>query len=210
VTKVHLPDGSLSPPVWIAGDVIAVGVVGWASRAAARRLTDRQVPLMGVLGAFVFAAQMVNFPVPGGTSGHLVGGVLLAVLLGPAVSSVVMFCVLLIQALLFQDGGLTVLGPNFIAMGMMGTLLGWAIYRALAGRGSGTRRYLAIFVAAWVAVEAGAVLVALGLWASGTAPLVPVLVAMGSVHALIGVAEGLISVAAVRFLVAARPELLGS
>ncbi len=205
---MHLPDGSLSPPVWIAGDLVAAGALGWASRRAAKQLTDRQVPLMGVLGAFVFAAQMVNFPLPGGTSGHLVGGVLLAVLLGPAVSSVVIFCVLVIQALLFQDGGLTVLGPNFIAMGLMGTLIGWSVHRAIAGQATGARRYVAIFVAAWVAVEAGSLLIALGLWASGTAPLVPVLAAMGSVHALIGVAEGLITVAAVRFLVAARPELL--
>ncbi|MFN2165416.1 MAG: energy-coupling factor ABC transporter permease, partial [Anaerolineae bacterium] len=80
---MHLPDGSLSPAVWITGDVIGLGALGLATRAAARRLTDRQVPLMGVLGAFVFAAQMVNFPLPGGTSGHLIGAVLLSVLLGP-------------------------------------------------------------------------------------------------------------------------------
>ncbi len=205
---MHLPDGSLSAPVWIAGDVLAVSAVAWASRSAARRLTDRQVPLMGVLGAFVFAAQMVNFPLPGGTSGHLVGAVLLAVLLGPAVSSVVMFCVLVVQALLFQDGGLTVLGPNFINMGLMGTLVGFLIFRALAGRSQGFRRYLAIFLACWISVEAGALSCGLQLWLSGHAPLGPVLVAMGSVHALIGVAEGLITVAAVRFLLAARPDLL--
>jgi cobalt/nickel transport system permease protein len=205
---MHLPDGSLSTPIWVAGDVLAACALGLTSRAATRRLTDRQVPLMGVLGAFVFAAQMINFPLPGGTSGHLIGGVLLAVLLGPAVSSVVMFCVLVIQALLFQDGGLTVLGPNFINMGLCGTLLGWVIFRAIAGKATGTRRYVAIFAAAWLAVEIGALLTALQLWLSGNAPLWPALVAMGSVHALVGVAEGLITVAAVRFLVAARPELL--
>jgi cobalt/nickel transport system permease protein len=205
---MHLPDGSLSPPVWITGDALAAGALALSVRRAAGRLADRQVPLMGVLGAFVFAAQMINLPLPGGTSGHLIGGVLLAALLGPAVSSVVMFCVLLVQALLFQDGGLTVLGANFINMGLMGTWLGWAVYRGLAGGASGARRWLALFAAAWIAVEAGALATGLQLWLSGNAPLGPVLLAMGSVHALIGVIEGLITVAAVRFLVAARPELL--
>ena len=94
---MHLPDGILSAPVWITGDVLAAGAVAVCSRKTADRLTDRQVPLMGVLGAFVFAAQMINFPVPGGTSGHLMGGVLLATLLGPAVATVVIFCVFLVQ-----------------------------------------------------------------------------------------------------------------
>lgn len=205
---MHLPDGSLSVPVWATADVIALGTLAWSARGAAKKLTDRQVPLMGVLGAFVFAAQMVNFPIPGGTSGHLIGGVLLAVVLGPGISSVVMFCVFLVQALLFQDGGLTVLGANFINMGLMGTIFGWMVYRAISGKSTGHRMYLAIFLAAWSAVELGSLLTGFELWLSGTAPLVPVLIAMGSVHALIGIGEGLISLAAVRFLLAARPDLL--
>jgi len=205
---VHLPDGILSPPVWIAGDLLAAGAVGVCAARVKGRLTESRVPLMGVMGAFVFAAQMINFPVPGGTSGHLLGGVLLAVLLGPAAASLVMFCVLLVQALLFQDGGLTVLGPNLINMGLVATLGGWALVRLLAGRANGLRRDLAIFAACWLTVVAGALLAGFEIWLSGHAPLGPVLLTMGGVHALIGIGEGLISVATVRFLVAARPELL--
>ena len=205
---MHLPDGILSPGVWIAGDVVAAGAVAVCASRVTGKLSDSKVPLMGVMGAFVFAAQMINFPVPGGTSGHLLGGVLLAVLLGPAAASLVMFCVLLVQALLFQDGGITVLGPNLINMGLVATLGGWAIVRLLSGSGNGLRRYLVIFVACWLTTVAGALLAGFQIWLSGHAPLGPILVTMGSVHALIGVGEGLITVATVRFLLAARPGLL--
>jgi len=204
---VHLPDGLLSTPVWVAGDVIAVAALAGCVRSAERQLSDRQVPLMGVMGAFVFAAQMVNFPIPGGTSGHLLGAVLLAVLLGPAVASVVMFCVLLVQALLFQDGGITALGANFINMGLLGAFTGHLLVRAGPGTGHKLRHYLLVFAAAWLAVEGGAVLCSLELWLSGRLPLGPALVAMGGVHALIGIGEGLLTVAALRLLYAARPHL---
>lgn len=204
---MHIPDGLLSAPVWIAGDAVAVVALAGCVRAAERQLSDRQVPLMGVMGAFVFAAQMVNFPIPGATSGHLLGAVLLAVLLGPAVASVVMFCVLLVQALLFQDGGITVLGVNFINMGLLGAFI--AKLLVPSGRVSARpwRHYGLVFLAAWMAVEAGAVLCALELWLSGRLPLAPALAAMGTVHALIGVGEGLLTVAALRLLYAARPHL---
>lgn len=206
---MHLPDGSLSPTVWLTGNAVAAGVLIVASKKAKNALSDRQVPLMGVLGAFVFAAQMINFPLPGGTSGHLIGAVLLTVLLGPAVSSLVMFCVLLVQALIFQDGGITVLGANFINMALCGTLLGWLLFRALnQGQTNPPRFYLAVFVACFLSVEIGALACALQLWCSDNAPLVPALIAMGSVHAVIGLAEGLITVATLRFLFAARPELI--
>jgi cobalt/nickel transport system permease protein len=205
---MHLADGLLSPAVWITSDALAVGALAWATKTAGKRLTDRQVPFMGVLGAFVFAAQMVSFPLPGGTSGHLLGAVLLAVLLGPAISSVVMFCVLLVQALLFQDGGLTVIGPNFINMGLMGTCLGWAVYRLVGWKSEGLRRDGGIFLACWLSVVTGSLLTGFLLWLSENAPLRPVLIAMGSVHALVGVVEGVVTVAVVRFLLAARPDLL--
>lgn len=205
---MHLPDGILSTPVWIAGDLVAAGAIAVCAARVSGQLTERKVPLMGVMGAFVFAAQMVNFPIPGGTSGHLLGGVLLAVLLGPAAASLVMFCVLMVQALLFQDGGITMLGPNLINMGLVATLGGWAVVRAFAGGGNGLRRYIVIFVACWLTVVAGAVLAAFQIWLSGHAPLGPILLTMGGVHALIGIGEGLITVATVRFLLAARPELL--
>jgi cobalt/nickel transport system permease protein len=207
---LHIPDGILSPQVWIAGDVLAAGALAICVRRASRRLSDRQVPLMGVMGAFVFAAQMVNFPVPGGTSGHLLGGVLLAALLGPATAGVVLFCVFLVQALLFQDGGLTALGLNFINMGLVGCFGGFYSMRAFAGRSRGLRRDVAVFVACWLSVVIGAGLASCELWLSGSAPLGPILIAMGGVHALIGIGEGLITVATLRFLLAARPDLLES
>jgi cobalt/nickel transport system permease protein len=207
---MHLPDGILSPPVWIAGDIIAAGALTVCAQRASKQLTDRRVPLMGVLGAFVFAAQMINFPVPGGTSGHLMGGVLLAVLLGPASASVVLFCVFLVQALLFQDGGITVLGPNMINMGLVGAFGGWAVFRLIAGKNKSTRMYLGIFVACWASVVVGSLLAAAQLWLSGSAPFGPIMAAMGGVHALIGIGEGLITVMTVRFLANARPELLES
>lgn len=205
---MHLPDGSLSPPVWIAGDALAFGMVALCVRLATRAFSDRRVPLMGVLGAFVFAAQMINFPLPGGTSGHLIGAVLLARLLGPATGSVVMFCVLLIQSLLFQDGGITVLGSNWISMGLLGSFGGWLIAKAFSREGQGLKQDAGVFVACFVTVLAGAWLTTLQLWLSGNAPLVPALVTMGSLHALVGAVEGAITVAALRFLYAARPELL--
>ena len=207
---MHLPDGILSAPVWIGAGAVTAGALALCVRRASRQLDEQRAPLMGVLGAFVFAAQMINFPVPGGTSGHLMGAVLLAVLLGPASASVVLFCVFLVQSLLFQDGGITALGANFINMGLVGSFGGWAVYRLLEGGGGQARRSLAAFVAAWAAVEAGALLAALQLWASGSAPLTPVLWTMGTVHAFIGIGEGLITVATLRFLSAAHPSLLES
>ncbi len=205
---MHLPDGSLSVPIWVAGDVLAGCALAFSARRATGQLDDHRVVLMGVMGAFVFAAQMINFPLPGGTSGHMLGAVLLGVLLGPALSTVIMFCVLLVQSLLFQDGGLTVLGPNLINMGLVGCWGGWALVRlATRGKVSAWRRDVAVFMACWLAVEAGALLTGLSLWASGNAPLGPVLMTMGGVHALVGVVEGLVTVATLRFLWAARPDL---
>ncbi len=204
---MHLPDGSLSVPVWVAGDVVAVAAVGMCVRKASEKLTDRIIPLTGVLGAFVFAAQMINFPVPGGTSGHLLGGVLLSMLLGPTTASMVLFCVFVVQALLFQDGGITVLGPNFINMGLCGTFLGWALVKLIASKKTGWVRDLVVMIACWVSVMAAAILLAVELWLSNNAPLLPVLVTMGSVHAVIGLGEGLITVTCLRFLLSARPEL---
>ena len=206
---MHLPDGSLSVPIWAAGDVLAGCALAISARRATRNLDDHRVVLMGVMGAFVFAAQMINFPLPGGTSGHLLGAVLLGVLLGPALSTVIMFCVFLVQSLLFQDGGLTVMGPNLINMGLIGCWGGWALVRlATRGKAPAWRRDLAIVVAAWLAVEMGALLTGLELWASGNAPLGPVLLTMGGVHALVGVVEGLVTLATLRFLWSARPDLL--
>src|ERR1700683_1131675 len=119
---MHIPDGFLSPPVWGAFDALAIPVVAVVARRAQRDTDDRRIPLMGVMGAFVFAAQMINFPVGPGTSGHLVGGTLLAIALGPAAAAIVMTAIVSIQALVFQDGGIMALGANVFNMAIAGVL----------------------------------------------------------------------------------------
>ena len=206
---LHIPDGFLSAPVALAGWVVTAAIVGVAARRAERTLSDRAVPLMGVMAAFIFAAQMMNFPVAGGTSGHLLGGALAAALLGPWAAIIVMTAVVGLQGLLFQDGGLLVMGVNIFNMGIvtagLATLL-FRLTRPLAGRGAGS--LVVAFIAAWLTVEASAVLAALELAASGTSPLSVALPAMAGVHALIGIGEGLITAAALAFVRATSPNLL--
>src|ERR1017187_4320841 len=122
---MHIPDGFLSPPVWAAFDVLSVPAVGLMARGARRHMEDRKIPLLGVMGAFVFAAQMINFPVGLGTSGHLVGGTLLAITLGPAAAAIVMTAIVALQAFIFQDGGIVTLGANVINMAVIGVLAGY-------------------------------------------------------------------------------------
>ena len=164
---------------------------------------------MGVAGAFIFAAQMVNFPVVGGTSGHLGGGLLAALLLGPWAGTLVMTAVLVVQALLFQDGGITALGANVLNLGAMPCLLGFLVFRLLRRLMPGTRGALiSAFVTAWLMAVLGASLAAVQLAFSGTVPLRLVLPAMAGIHALIGIGEGLITGAALAFLLRVRRDLI--
>ena len=207
---LHIPDGFLSTPVAVAGYVGAAVAVGVAVRITDRRLDERAVPLMGVMAAFIFAAQMMNFPVAGGTSGHMLGGALAAILLGPWAAILVMTAVIGLQALLFQDGGLVALGANVFNMGVLTALVGWAAYRGLSvfRRLHPAVAAIAVFVAAWLSVEASAVAVAFQLAISDTSPIEVALPAMAGVHALIGIGEGLVSVAAVAFVLRTRPDLV--
>jgi cobalt/nickel transport system permease protein len=165
---------------------------------------------MGVMAAFIFAAQMFNFQIPGGTSGHLLGGVLAAILLGPWAGTIVMACVVGVQGLVFQDGGLVVMGTNIFNMGIVGTIGGYALYRTIAAALGGEERgrLPAAAIAAWVSVEAAAVLAAFQLAVSDTTSLGAALVAMAGWHAVIGVGEALITVAALGFIAASRKDLL--
>jgi len=184
--------------------------VGYAVRRVNQELTERQVPLMGVTAAFIFAAQMLNFTVAGGTSGHLLGGALAAILLGPWAGMLVLTSVLAVQALLFQDGGLLALGANILNMAIVGVLVGWLAYSALR-RLMGDRPAASLaggFVAAWLSVFVASLLAAAELAISGMSPWGLVLPAMGSVHVLIGLGEGLITVGVLAFLSAARPDLI--
>jgi cobalt/nickel transport system permease protein len=134
---MHIPDGFLSIPVWGTMDAIAIPSIAYIARRAQREFDHHKVPLMGVMGAFIFAAQMINFPVGNGTSGHLVGGALLSFTLGPAAASIVMTAILATQALVFQDGGILALGANVFNMAIAGVLAGYLPYMLLRGRKTG-------------------------------------------------------------------------
>ena len=206
---LHAPDGFFSLPIAIAGYVLAAVFIGIAIRQTNKSLNERIVPMMGVMAAFIFAAQMLNFPVAGGTSGHLVGGALAAIVLGPWAAILVMTAVVGLQALLFQDGGLVVLGINLVNMSIVSVLAGYAAYWVSRKLGT-TFKHLLIggFIAAWLSVVASAITTALMLGASGTTPLALALPAMIGVHMLIGIGEALITVFALSFIRAARPALL--
>jgi cobalt/nickel transport system permease protein len=207
---LHIPDGFLSTPVALIGWVLAVILIGAALRQTRHQLGERQVPLLGVMAAFIFAAQAINFPVAGGTSGHLLGGALAALVLGPWAAVLVMTAVISLQALLFQDGGLLVMGWNIINMGVLTAFTGYFVY-GLVKRLLGERQASLIIAGAsgaWLAVEVGAVATALQLAVSGTSPLSMALPAMVSIHALIGVGEALITVGALALIANTRPDLL--
>ncbi|HWQ13226.1 MAG TPA: energy-coupling factor ABC transporter permease [Roseiflexaceae bacterium] len=205
--ELHIPDGFLSLAVALACWLLTAALVGLAVRRTQGELGERQVPLMGVMAAFIFAAQMINFPVAGGTSGHLLGGALAAIALGPWAGMLVMASVVGVQALLFQDGGLLAMGANILNMGVLTALVGFGLYRSVLGRRLGLRLGAA-GVAAWLSVMAGALATALQLWLSGAASLALVIPAMLGVHALIGIGEALITVAALAFISRTRPDLI--
>lgn len=206
---LHIPDGFLSTPIALAGWVVTIAVLALAVRMTNRSLDERAVPLMGVMAAFIFAAQMMNFPVAGGTSGHMLGGALAAILLGPWAAIIVMTAVVGLQAVLFQDGGMAVMGANILNMGILTAFIGAGLYAVAKPFAKGARPMLVVaFVAAWLSVEASAVATSLQLAASDTSPLDVVLPAMVGVHALIGIGEGLITAAAIGFVGPTRPDLI--
>jgi cobalt/nickel transport system permease protein len=209
VLLMHAPDGFLTVPVALAFWAVTGVVLLIAVRQADRSLDERAVPLLGVIAAFIFAAQMFNFPVAGGTSGHLLGGVLAAILLGPWAGTLAMACVIAVQGLIFQDGGLVVMGANIFNMGVVGTLGGYWLYRALCGAlgGEERARLPAAGIAAWSAVVLGSAFMAVELAISGHTTLAIALPAMVGVHVVIGIGEGLITVSALAFIAVTRRDL---
>lgn len=207
---MHIPDGFLSVAVSLICWVIAIIVLAIALRQTNRTLGERQVPLMGVLAAAIFAGQMLNFSVTGGTSGHLLGAAMATILLGPWPAVLVMTTVVSVQALLFQDGGLLALGANIFNMAIIGVFVSYAVYTLLQRLLGGKRSGLLVsgFVAAWSSILIASLSCALQLALSGTSPANIAVPAMGLIHALIGVGEGLITVGALALILAARPDLL--
>ncbi len=207
---LHIPDGFLTPWVSAAGWALTVAAVTHALRQTRGQLGDKRIPLMGVLAAFIFAAQAINFPVAGGTSGHLLGGALAAIVMGPWAAVLIMTSVIAVQALIFQDGGLLVMGFNILNMGILTAFTGHLIYQA-AKRvlGDGRASLLtAGALGAWASVMVGASATAVELALSGTSPLGFALPAMAGVHALIGIGEAVITVGALGFIYASRRDLL--
>jgi len=206
----HIPDGFLSAPVMAGTAAASVAALSVAVRRSRRQLEEREAPVLGAATAFVFAAQMLNFPLGAGTSAHLLGGVLIGVILGPWAGMLVMFAVLLVQALLFQDGGIGALGANTLNMAVLGVGGGVLAYRwllALLGAGQ-RRRVAAAAVAAFLSTLLVGSAVAAELAISGTVPLVPALVAVGGGHLLMGVGEAVITGAILAAVLRARPELV--
>ena len=209
---MHIPDGFLSVFVSIVLWVISLITIGYALRRVSADLGERQVPLMGVLAAAIFAGQMLNFTIIGGTSGHLMGAALATILLGPWAAILVMTCVVGVQALIFQDGGLLALGSNIFNMGIVGVAVSYMAFNTLR-RLTGGRRwglFASGFVAAWLSIEITALSVGLQLALSNTSPANIAIPAMAGVHALIGIGEGLITVGALAFITSTRPDLLKS
>ena len=206
---MHIPDGFLDAKTVLVTGALSVVGVGLALRQLRKELPRRRVPLLGLSAAFLFAAQMVNFPVAGGTSGHLLGGVLVAALLGPAAGVVVLTTVLIVQCFLFGDGGVTALGANVFNMALVGTVGGWAIYRAVSRCLPGVRgQVAAVAFAGWCSTVLASLACAGQLAWSGTAAWSVTVTAMTGIHMLIGLGEGVISALVFLAVVRARPELV--
>ncbi|HEY9808796.1 MAG TPA: energy-coupling factor ABC transporter permease [Halomicronema sp.] len=208
---MHIPDGFVSLPVATATGLLSAAVVSVALNKARDAYGMKQAPLLGLTTAFIFAAQMINFPVAGGTSGHLLGGTLAAIILGsPWAGTLCISTVLIIQAILFADGGVTALGANIFNIGLIGVWTGWNLTQVLQRLLGGNKRRLplAAGIAAAISVVAAAVACGIELILSGTAPANLVLPAMSGVHILIGIGEGIITGGVLTYLATARPDLL--
>ncbi|MFF3954567.1 energy-coupling factor ABC transporter permease [Streptomyces sp. NPDC001890] len=209
---MHVPDGFINAPVSAAAGVVAAGAVAVSLRGARRELDERTAPLAGLVAAFIFAVQMLNFPVAAGTSGHLLGGALAAILVGPYTGVLCVTVVLLMQGILFADGGLTALGVNVLDMGIVTTVVAYALFRGLLGVLPRTRRSVTVasFVAALVSVPAAACAFTLIYWIGGTTdiPIGKVFTAMAGVHVLIGIGEAVITALTVGAVIAVRPDLV--
>lgn len=210
---MHMADALLSPPVGAALWGVTAATIAYASRRVKKDLDDRKVPLMGVLGAFIFAAQMINFTIPGtGSSGHLGGGLLLAILLGPSAAFITLASVLTVQALFFADGGLLALGCNIFNLGVFPCFLAYPIiYRRIAGfRPTSPRIFAGALVAAVAGLQLGALGVVLETTLSGISelPFRTFALLMQPIHLAIGIVEGLVTAAVVTSVWKARPEIL--
>ncbi|MGA5039221.1 energy-coupling factor ABC transporter permease [Streptomyces capoamus] len=209
---MHVPDGFIDAPTSAVTGVVAAGALAVSLRGARRELDERTAPLAGLVAAFIFAVQMLNFPVAAGTSGHLLGGALAAILVGPCTAVLCVSVVLLMQGVLFADGGLTALGVNITDMAIVTTVVSYAVFRGLLAVLPRKRRTVTVaaFVAALVSVPAAAVAFTLIYAVGGTTDVSigKVATAMIGVHVLIGVGEAVITALTVGAVIAVRPDLV--
>lgn len=207
---MHAPDGFFAPVVNVVSGAISIGVVWYSVKQTFKKLEKHRVYMMASVAAFIFATQMLNFPVGAGTSGHLLGGVIAAIMLGPWAGTIVMTLIVLIQSFIFQVGGIIALGPNVLNMGIWGTLVGFFIYKTIkkSTRNVKVGIYLGTFCASWVAVMLAAFFCSWHLILSGVLSSGELLPPMLFVHAKIGIGEGLITVLFVFCLMLFEPELL--
>jgi cobalt/nickel transport system permease protein len=208
---MHAPDGFINAPVSLATGAVSASILAIALNKARTELDEKAAPMAGLVAAYVFAAQMLNFPVALGTSGHLLGGALAAILIGPWTGMIAVSVVVILQALLFADGGLTALGFNVFNMGIITVFSGWFVFqlvtRFVKGR-SGI--VIGAFIAALVSVPVSAASFVLqyAIGGTGTLDIADVLIAMISVHVLIGIGEGLITALTISAVLALRPDLV--
>lgn len=204
---LHVPDGFLSLGLALLCWVLALVVIGLAVRNGRNAFDERLIPVAGIMAAFIFAGQMINFPVAGGTSGHMIGATLAAIVLGPWLAVLVMTAVIVLQALLFQDGGLVVMGANILIMGVIPVIISYGLFRMVAQRSKNIKLATA-GLAAWLSVMGAALVTALLLGFSGTSSFRVVVPTMLGIHAVIGLGEALITAAALSFIMRARPQLV--
>lgn len=206
---MHIPDGLLDTKTWLTLNILSAGFLGLSVKKVKDWLDEERVPLMGVVSAFIFAAQMLNFPIGGGTSGHFMGGLIAAVLLGPFAGFLVMTTVLIVQCFLFQDGGLLALGANIFNMGVIGAILSYYIYLAftkLIKNKNGI--FISAFIASWLSIVLASSACSIELALSGKVPLMVVLPSMALVHSVIGIGEAIITTSALGLLLKVRPDIL--
>lgn len=197
---MHIPDGFLDAKTAIATSAASLAALKYSTAKVKEEMGERDVPFLGAMAAFIFAAQMVNFPVMAGTSGHLLGAALAAILFGPYCASLILSAVLIVQCLFFQDGGITALGANILNMAVAATYVASCVYsvvKKLKFSGSGIA---AVFLSSWISVLVGAFLTSVELALSGTVPLNAVIAPMMLVHAVIGIGEGIITCVALGYV----------
>lgn len=208
---MHLPDGLMEPRILVIGWIIALIIISISTWRVNKNIDKRFIPLMGILASGLFVAQMLNFPIGGGTTGHLVGAAMAAIFLGPYVGIIVMTVILIIQCLLFGDGGITALGLNILNMAIIGCFLGWYVYRIFPKK----YRIPGIFTASWLAVFIGALACSIELAASyslsggeyGIKAIISIPTMLGS-HAVIGIGEAIITTGVIKYIDNVSPEML--